>query len=137
MQVRLIDFQIARLAPPVIDLTHFLCIGASLDVMEQLDTYLEMYYESLSDFLKELGSDPEEVYPHQVFIEQWKKFGKFGLAMLLFMLRFALSEEHEVPSLASKEEFHRTLIIDKMVNQEENDNRIVRTFKKFVASGWV
>lgn len=105
--------------------------------MENLDTYLELYYKSLSSFLEELGGDLDTAYPFKTFMDQWKKFGKFGLAMILFGLTLTLSEEHEAPSLASKEEFAKSLNIPNMVNQEEHDTRIINIFKKFVRSGWV
>lgn len=135
--MRLIDFQLARLAPPVCDLSYFFCFSASKRVIDDLETYLEKYYSSLSDFLKELDTDADTVYPFKVFMEQWREFAKFGPAMILFALRLTLSEEHEAPSLASKEEFARTIRIEKMVNQEEHDRRIVDVMKKFVKSGWI
>lgn len=135
--MRLIDFQLSRLAPPVTDLLYLFCFSASKGVIDELETYLEKYYNNLSDFLKELDTDVDIVYPFKIFMGQWKDFARYGPAMILFALRFTLSEEHEAPSLASKEEFARTIGIEKMENQEEHDRRIVNVLKKFVKSGWI
>lgn len=135
--MRFIDFQIARVVPPVADLSYVLCFSATKDVVDNMEMYLEIYYKSLCEFLKVLGSDPDLLYPHKVFMQQWEEFGKFGPALLLFALRLILSEEHEAPSLVSREEYARTLVVDEMVNQAEHDRRIVDVFKKFVSSGWL
>lgn len=137
IEARFIDFQLTRVVPPVVDVSHLLCLSASKSVIDDMEFYLEIYYASLSDFLKELGTNSDVVYPHEVFMKQWKNYGKFGPTMMLFALRFILSEENEAPSLTSNEECTKSLLIDEMVNQAENDRRIIDVFKKFVAAGWI
>lgn len=126
-----------RVVPPVIDLSYVLCCSAPQNVVDNMEKYLDIYYNSLSEFLEELECDSDLVYPHKVFMKQWKEFAKFGPTLLLMALRFMLAEEHEAPSLGSKEEFERTLVINEMVNQAEHDRRIIDAFKKFVRSGWL
>lgn len=137
VDLRLIDFQMCRLLPPVVDVTHLLCFTAPENAIENLPKYLKVYYDSFSVFLRELGSDPDALYPFEVYMNHWKKYGKFGIALILFALRIIISEEHEAPSLRSAEEFNRTLIIDTIVRQEEHDRRIICLSKKFVELGWI
>lgn len=133
--MRLVDFQISKVATPAFDVSHFLAVSAPKSVLDNLSKYLELYYKTISDFLKELGSDPDVVYPHHVFREHWKKHARFGLTISLFAFRFFLSEEDEAPKMTTKEEFAQTFIIDKMVNQEEHDQRLSHIVTAFVKMG--
>lgn len=133
--MRFVDFQISKVATTAFDLSYFLTTCAPESVLDDLDNYLELYYKTTSEFLKELGSDADVVYPHRVFREQWRKHAKFGLSMALFAFRMMLSEEHEVPKMTTKEEFARTYIIDKIVNQEEHDKRLSHVVTTFVKMG--
>jgi hypothetical protein len=39
-----------------------------------------------------LGSDPNKVFPREVFEDHLKKFGNFGLTMAIIILPLSLSE---------------------------------------------
>lgn len=99
--------------------------------MDKVDKYLQIYYNSLSDFIRQLGSDPDTVYPFEVFMKHWKQFRNFGLAMSLFGFRFILSEEDEALSLTTKEEYANGFT-KTMANQEEQDRRVTDVIKHFV-----
>lgn len=81
--------------------------------------------------------DLDVVYPFELFMGHWQKFGKFGLAITTFAIRFTLSEEYVALLLASKEEFAKSIIIGDMVNKEQHDIKIIYNLKRFVGSGWV
>lgn len=114
------------------DLSHFLSTCTPKRILDDLDNYLNLCYKSLSDFFKELGGDPDMLYPHSVFKEHWKKYARYGLSITLFLLRTILGEEHEAPNMSSKEEFYQTMNTDKIANQKEHDRRIIDLITMFV-----
>ncbi|KAF5270854.1 hypothetical protein FQA39_LY08299 [Lamprigera yunnana] len=94
----ILDWQLCRLGSPVLDLSYF--IFASTDKQFRDNHYDEMmreYHSSLSKFLTELGSDPEELYPYHVFKDDLLKFSVFGLYMSIQILYFLVSDHEEIP----------------------------------------
>ncbi|XP_066259828.1 uncharacterized protein [Euwallacea similis] len=81
LQVKLIDFQLAYVSTPVHDLSYFFYSGASKEDMDQVDWYLHLYYDTFSSFVKELGADPQEIYPYEALKVEWKKYSLMGLIM--------------------------------------------------------
>lgn len=70
-QALLLDFQLARVASPVLDLAFlvYACSDkATLD--EHFDDMLKTYHSTLSSAIKALGSDPEKIYPWFLFQEE-------------------------------------------------------------------
>lgn len=98
--VKFLDFQLSRISNPVCDLSYFLYACTSNKILNNLEKYLRIYHESLSLHLRQLGSEPEELFPYQAFLEQWKKYSKYGLMMALVILRLMLCESDESPDLA-------------------------------------
>lgn len=50
--------------------------------------------------MKELGSDPEKMFPYEELGNQWKKYGQFGLSMMPLMLKACLSDKDEALDFA-------------------------------------
>ncbi|KAG5671600.1 hypothetical protein PVAND_001793 [Polypedilum vanderplanki] len=100
VDIRLLDFQILRYATPVCDLMYYIfgCTRKSLRD-KYYQEFIDVYYEELSSFIIRLGSDPKKVYPREIFDEQLKKFGKFGLAMAMILLPIFTSDVDDVPDL--------------------------------------
>lgn len=71
------------------DISYFFYTSASSEEnLAKLDSYLEIYYDALSSTIKELGSDPETMYPKYLMEEHWKVFSRFSLIMaILFLTR--------------------------------------------------
>lgn len=130
---RMIDFQLARVHSPIFDLAYFFYASAPKRVMDQVDKYLKIYHDSLSDFMRQLGSDPKKVFPFDVFLNEWKKYRKFGLAMALFLFRFSLAEADEAVSVSTKENFADGFAKE-MTNQGEHNRRVTEVVKHFVES---
>lgn len=134
--MRFFDFQLARVHSPVFDLVYFFHVSAPKSVLDEVDKYLRIYYTSLSDFLKELGSDANVVFPFDVFMVQWRKYRRFGLAMAMFAFRFMFSEQDGVPDLTTNESLEQSLGKD-MANQEEQDRRVIDVVRYFVETGGI
>lgn len=76
----LLDFQLSRYSPPVLDLLYN--IFASTDQpfrAQHYDKLLKMYYDTLCNTVKKLGSDPNKLYTFKDLESQLKKYGEFAL----------------------------------------------------------
>nr|XP_023012887.1 uncharacterized protein LOC111502934 [Leptinotarsa decemlineata] len=97
--VALIDFQLSTLRSPVFDLSYFLYAVCSKTQLERFEELLHFYYNSLAEHLKELGSDPEEIFSYSDLKSHWRKYSIFGLVNVSIGLRIFLCDEETAPSL--------------------------------------
>lgn len=110
------------------DLSYFLYPSASREALDETDRYLNIYHNSLSNFLTELGCDPVTLFPFEVLMEHWKKYRKFGLAMALFGLKFMLAGEDDMKKLDSDHQIPK---------QDEHDRRIIDIVQHFIKTGGI
>lgn len=69
----MLDFQLARCASPVTDLAFFTYSCTLKSFRDQyFDDVLKMYHSELRCAIKLLGSDPENIYPWNLFMEEVK-----------------------------------------------------------------
>jgi hypothetical protein len=104
-----LDFQFSRLTSPICDLSYFLFSCISEEDIEHFDEINNLYYKSLSDYLKKLGSDPNKVFPFDAFTNQWRQFGKLGLRMMFPAIKNSLLEQEEIFDLAEMVESGREI----------------------------
>jgi len=73
-EVLMLDFQLARCVSPVLDLS-FLIYSCTLKSFrdQYFDKILKLYHSELSDAIKSLGSDPEKIYPLDLFMKEVKR----------------------------------------------------------------
>lgn len=73
-QALMLDFQLSRCASPIIDLS-FLIYACTLKSFrdQYFDELLKMYHSELSNAIKLLGSDPEKLYPWDLFMKEVKR----------------------------------------------------------------
>ncbi|XP_053957936.1 uncharacterized protein LOC128863062 [Anastrepha ludens] len=85
-QSRLVDFQLARYAPPMVDLMTVLTIPTSSNFRKQhLSELLCDYYRFMTEFLKSEQLNIEDYLPRQEFYETAEKFRIVGpIESLLF-----------------------------------------------------
>lgn len=70
-EVIILDFQLARCASPVLDLsTSFYSCTEKPLWDEKFDTFLKYYYNELSNNITLLGSNPENVYSWSTFMKE-------------------------------------------------------------------
>ncbi|XP_018403101.1 PREDICTED: uncharacterized protein LOC108780029 [Cyphomyrmex costatus] len=79
-QALMLDFQLARCASPVIDLS-FLIYACTLKSFRDryFDEMLKMYHSELNNAIRLLGSDPEKLYPWDLFMKEVKEQFVFGV----------------------------------------------------------
>ncbi|KAJ3638543.1 hypothetical protein MTP99_001898 [Tenebrio molitor] len=135
-----LDFQLSRLASPVYDLSYFLFTCLSEDDIPNFDEIVIVYYESLSEFLRKLGSDPDKMFPFEELQKQWKRFSLFGLTMLSSVIKVCLSDKDEVNDLAEVAESGRQITdaFSKAVkNAEEFGKRALPIIKLAIDKGFM
>ncbi|CAG9767360.1 unnamed protein product [Ceutorhynchus assimilis] len=102
--VKLINFQLTCASTPVHDLSTIFYTHAGKTDMDKLDCYLRIYYNSFSEFLQELGGDPQQIYPCAVLIEEWKIYSAGAIAIGVAFWIQKLLDENELSSITSQED---------------------------------
>ncbi|CAH0714831.1 unnamed protein product, partial [Brenthis ino] len=78
---KIIDFQLTRCASPVLDIVFVIYACTDQELRKKhYDELLKYYYDVLSKQIRELGSDPDKIYPWDTFMAEIKKYSYFGLA---------------------------------------------------------
>uniref|UniRef100_A0A6P7FLA1 Uncharacterized protein LOC114331585 n=1 Tax=Diabrotica virgifera virgifera TaxID=50390 RepID=A0A6P7FLA1_DIAVI len=98
--IKLFDFQMAAVGSPVWDLTYTFYSGADEETISNLDHFLEIYYKSLSDTLKEYGCNAEKVLPFKELKNEWKEHNAFGVLLGLLVWNIKNLEPSESPNIA-------------------------------------
>lgn len=102
--MRFLDFQLSRVASPIIDLSYFLYACADRKVLQNFDFLLQTYYSNLVEYSAQLGTNVDEFLTLAQLRSDWKHFGKFGLVMAPFILKITLCEANEAPDFAEMAE---------------------------------
>lgn len=98
--VSFVDFQLARYGAPVLDVLYN--IFSSTDKafrMQHYDKLLKSYYDSLSDTIKKLGSDPMKLYTFEQFHMQMQQFGEFSLLFGPLIIQTKMSSPNNVENM--------------------------------------
>lgn len=95
-----LDWQMTRCGPPVLDILYNI-FGATDGQFRKhhYDRLLNAYYASLSNAIRALGSDPTELYTHENFQGQMKKFGEFGLLWGLIIIRVRVANADDIENM--------------------------------------
>lgn len=95
-EVLMLDFQLARCASPILDLSFFIysCTDKTL-WDEHFHDLLKIYHNELSNSVSLLGSDPEKLYPWDTFMKEVKEMFVFGLVFALEAVPFSIRDEND------------------------------------------
>lgn len=135
----ILDWQLARVGSPALDLGYFIFTGTSKELRDKhYKSLIQQYYDSFSSYLRELGSDPDKLFPFDVLQEHLKKYSVYGLYMAMLVLIIIISDTEEIPdvhNVASNEN-----VIDKFnfepKNLENYNARIRGIVLDFVRLGY-
>lgn len=95
-----LDFQFSRFASPVLDVLYHTFTSTRKPLRdESYDNLLNIYYESLSDTVRKLGSDPEKLFSFSDLQAELKTYGKFALIMGMLLLPFVLAQPNDIADL--------------------------------------
>ncbi|KAK0076663.1 hypothetical protein PV325_005040 [Microctonus aethiopoides] len=96
IEALLLDFQLARCASPVTDLSLLIysCTDKTLRD-EEFDNLLEFYHREVANTISVLGSDPEKVYSWKQFLKEVKEQFVHGFSFSLEAVPISMMEESE------------------------------------------
>lgn len=133
--MKLIDFQLIREGSPVFDLSYFFYTGGTKELFNKLNDFLKIYHDSLSKNLRELGSDPEKLYPFEQLQEDWKNYGLFGVVLSLFILKVKLLDVNDVQNIVKDHEEETSVmegLLAASVNKERAKDIILHAYESKV-----
>ncbi|GJQ78456.1 hypothetical protein Trydic_g11575 [Trypoxylus dichotomus] len=130
--IMLVDWQLVRYGSPAKDLGYFFYPIASESTMENYEHYMKVYYEELCGQIRQFGSDPEILYPFDVFKMEWKQFVKYGFVMGFLIIQALLMEKDEFPNLNEEPNAYDKNAIPKMKNEELFVARMRGILKHFI-----
>ncbi|XP_018566834.1 uncharacterized protein LOC108907578 [Anoplophora glabripennis] len=99
IDIRFFDFQLTREGSPCCDLSYCFYSGASGKLLNDLDYFLQIYHDSLSETLKAFGCDPQKLYPFQELKNGWKRYSKVGVTMGLLIWKIKYTSDESLPDL--------------------------------------
>ncbi|XP_055853327.1 uncharacterized protein LOC129917041 [Episyrphus balteatus] len=106
VQSRIVDFQLARYAPPILDVITLLTIPTSQKFRsEHLDSLLVSYYSMLGYFLKQHGLEINDILPMEQFEDSIREFKIFGLIESCLFSHLTILPTDLTKSLTSDEGF--------------------------------
>ncbi|CAL7944211.1 unnamed protein product [Xylocopa violacea] len=93
----ILDFQLARCASPVLDLSTFIysCIDKTI-WNDKFDTLLKFYHTELCSTINLLGSNPENLYPWNTFMNEINEQFIYGLIFSLEVIPMSLLDGNDV-----------------------------------------
>ncbi|CAH1176858.1 unnamed protein product [Phaedon cochleariae] len=98
--VRLIDWQISKTASPALDLVYFFLVHSPKEILYDYESYLKVYYATLSKNLREFSCEAEKVFPYSTLLQHWNKKAKIGLYMSFMVLKLMLCDSEEAPDFS-------------------------------------
>lgn len=105
-----IDFQVIRLASPVLDLAYYFYCCTTKETIKSYKHYINLYYQSFCDFLNQFGCDGKKLFPFEKLLEHWKLYSKFGLIVALLIIKIMISDKEEVPDLTEAAELGKNIV---------------------------
>lgn len=95
--VCLVDWQVARYCSPAMDLqcNIFACTDKTLRD-EHFTKLLETYYSSLSQIVRRLGSDPEQLFTFDDLLQEMRRCGEYGLLIGTLSARFTTAKVENI-----------------------------------------
>uniref|UniRef100_A0A1Y1JTU1 CHK kinase-like domain-containing protein n=1 Tax=Photinus pyralis TaxID=7054 RepID=A0A1Y1JTU1_PHOPY len=136
-EVILLDWQHSRVDSPAVDLVAFILSSADASTLEKFDELVVEYYKSLSSFLRELGSDPNEVLPFEVLQSELKTYGIVGLLMTVLLLHVYAAGNQKLPNLVTDESYSSGFVFTYNLDDRTHyDSRMRAAVSKFHRMGY-
>ncbi|XP_066154259.1 uncharacterized protein [Euwallacea fornicatus] len=135
-KVIFLDFQVSKIGSPVLDLSYHFYSTASGSEHQYFDTLLRIYHNSLSSTIKQLGSDPDKLFPYEELIRQWKEYSLFGCLLAMLILTVALSEKEDTFDIESMTDENINNMFEqlKKKNFTRLSSRMINVVKHFLGN---
>lgn len=99
IDIMLFDWQGVTRGSPVHDIGGLFLSVTSKETLNDLKHYLSLYHEKLSKCIRELGSDPDLLYPYEIFEKEWIRFGLYSFGIAIESVKTMLVEKDNAPVL--------------------------------------
>lgn len=98
--IKILDWQVIRYISPAIDLLYniFTSTDKALRVKEY-DNLLETYHNSLSHMMKQLGSNPDELFTLADLKDELKICGNYAFLLAPMLISVSLADSSEISNL--------------------------------------
>ncbi|KAJ8942640.1 hypothetical protein NQ318_013353 [Aromia moschata] len=139
-KVCLIDWQLSVKGSPAVDLSYFLFTCAPKEILADHQKYLKIYHDAASETLRNVGCDPNTVFPFALLEKHWRKYAKFGVYLAVMVLKLMLSEKSEVPDLTEAADAGKSFlegISYDSVNNDDYNRRLLDVVVVCVENDWL
>ncbi|KAL0120049.1 hypothetical protein PUN28_008021 [Cardiocondyla obscurior] len=90
----LIDFAFIRYSTPVVDLSTYICLSCSDDMMrEKFFEIIRAYHDALKDYLLEAGIWDAEKYSYEALLDDYRRGALFGFIIATYFLPVLMGYE--------------------------------------------
>lgn len=94
------DWQISHYCSPVLDVLYNIFSSTDKEFRDlNYELLLDTYYTTLCEMIRKLGSDPNKLYPYDIFQMQLRKFGEYALLMAPLIISIRVAKETDVSNL--------------------------------------
>lgn len=114
--MKFLDFQFIRAASPVYDLAYHVYATASEIELKEFPTLLQVYHDSVSSCLNQLGLSSDTLFPFSELERQWNKYALYGVMMGTMVLLFALADKTDAVDFTSNDESMLTKRFEQIKN---------------------
>lgn len=84
--ITFLDWQVVRCGTVAIDLSYFIFCCTDTEVRKRLPDLMRIYHDQLIQRIDEFGSNGQALFPYEKLEWHMKKYAKFGLGLLNFIL---------------------------------------------------
>lgn len=126
-----LDWALSRYGSPVCDLLYYLFSATNHEFREKhFNNLLIEYHVTLKRNIKELGSDPDKLYPWEQLREDIEKFGRFPLIFVPMLIQL-INVDHKY--IADMDEYCERLFLGQpAVLIKDFDDETQASFEKIL-----
>lgn len=98
-EIRFLDWQINFFGSPAVDITFNLFTSTDKVLRDkEYDNLIKLYYNSMSNTVRLLGSDPDELFTYEDLLSELKRCGIYALLLVPLVLQVLLANSSEIPN---------------------------------------
>ncbi|KAL3278938.1 hypothetical protein HHI36_016456 [Cryptolaemus montrouzieri] len=120
------SFHLSMTDSPIRDISYLIYCYIDKNSLDDFDFLLHAYHSELTTTIAKLGDDPDEIFPFKEFKREWRKYGMFGLVMMLF----EVFDESEVYTYNDEKKKDDVEVNDDEVLWRYNE-RVIKCFIQF------
>ncbi|XP_063932892.1 uncharacterized protein LOC135144750 isoform X2 [Zophobas morio] len=131
-EVVILDWQLARPAVLICDLSYFLFCCISENDIHNMEDVLNVYYKHFSEHLAEFGIDSNVLYPLNQLMDDWKKYCKYGIMFASMLLRITAIGKEDVVDVAEAVEMGKDFGESFVNEMKDNDKLIFKSRIQYI-----